>query len=445
MLTLTERAALRDKLFIKLMELKIINISFKNYIYISRRKNLYKALDSNDELRFDYYLYISEFEDEEEALYCIRNHDDYEHHRCPYCNKLVKFYSYSHGNIKSGHQGYRVICGDNKCIAKCTRSEKANKKRENTCEQTYGTKNPMQSKEVQDKAIITNREKYGCDYPTQNPEIQAKAVQTNLAKRGVEYSTQDPEVRKKYEQTCEAKYGPGIKNTFQAEECKAQAEQTKLERYGDSNYNNHEQAKQTCLERYGKTNPKQVDSIIAKAVNTYMQNHSVINPAIVEECQPILDQIKNGLTLIDTYCDDNYFKQFIELFYNYKNRLLRLNEIGSLFDLGGAVIKNRIKELNLLDYFYIQDSSLELHFKDFLIDNNLIEDVDFERHNRSILPLISETCGHPEIDFYLKNDNMGFEINDEAGHNIMRYNSNYHYNKTIQCLQKNIRLIHIWE
>ena len=40
---------------------------------------------------------------------------------------------------------------------------------------------------------------------------------------------------------------------------------TKLEKYGDSNYNNRDKAKQTCLEKYGVDNPYKYESFIKKS------------------------------------------------------------------------------------------------------------------------------------------------------------------------------------
>jgi hypothetical protein len=45
--------------------------------------------------------------------------------------------------------------------------------------------------------------------------------------------------------------------------------QTKLERYGDSGYNNQEKLKDTFIKRYGVDNPSKVKEILEKRINTY--------------------------------------------------------------------------------------------------------------------------------------------------------------------------------
>ena len=86
---------------------------------------------------------------------------------------------------------------------------------------------------------------------------------------------------------------------------------------------------------------------------------------------------------------------------------------------------------------------LELHFKDFLIDNYYEESDDFTRHNHI---LRTDTNDVREIDFLFRKYNIGFEINDLGTHNILNKDINYHYSKTLMAKeQHNIRLIHIWE
>ena len=49
--------------------------------------------------------------------------------------------------------------------------------------------------------------------------------------------------------------------------------QTKLERYGNENYQNTEKIRQTCLERYGVDNPAKLDSIKSKIQDTIIKNN----------------------------------------------------------------------------------------------------------------------------------------------------------------------------
>ena len=121
------------------------------------------------------------------------------------------------------------------------------------------------------------------------------------------------------------------------------------------------------------------------------------------------------------------------MLYKSKNRLLRLNEIANIFNITSNTAKNRLEALGLLKYVFIKDHNLEVQFKEFLDQNG----INYIRHNRSIL--------YPqEIDFMINGD-IGIEINDIGTHNVKSKNTTYHLDKTLQCKEKGIRLIHVWE
>ena len=269
---------------------------------------------------------------------------------------------------------------------------------------------------------------------------------------------------KKRIETNQNKYGKD--NTFQVEEFKQKAEDTKERLYNDRYFTNRKKARDTNRERYGvdwysqteeflekakESNqrergcdwPAQDPIIVARQRETYFKNHKVNNLIITEECQFIFDQIKEGLHLIDVYSNNEYFKEFIKLSVIIKNRLLQFGELAELFGYENQTIGRRIHDLELEEYFDIRVSKLELQFKAFLISNNYKEKNDFIRHNH-ILKTSTNTL--QEIDFLLPQYNLCFEINDLMNHNIKEKDSTYHYNKILMTRdQYNLRLIHIWE
>ena len=97
-------------------------------------------------------------------------------------------------------------------------------------------------------------------------------------------------------------------------------------------------------------------------------------------------------------------------------------------------LKRKLESLELLDYFYIQESNLEIDFKTFLESYNL----NYERHNRSIL---IEDNTRREIDFLINND-IGIEINDVWSHNSLNDNQMtykdplYHQQKSLLAIEK---------
>ena len=391
MMTVEERIALRDELFIEFIKLKIIVFSskYKGYIYTNKRIIKEKIAKESD-IVIQYNKYVSEFKSENEALYCLRCQDDYTNHLCPICGNFAEFYSDGYNCNK-----YRVTCNQIKCRESLANSETANKKRIETNQNKYGKDNTFQVEEFKQKAEDTkerlyndryftnrkkarntNRERYGVDWYSQTEEFLEKAKESNQRERGCDWPAQDP-------------------------------------------------------------------IIVARQRETYFKNHTFENPIIAEECQFIFDQIKEGLQLVDVYSNNKYFEQFVQLSFINKNRLLQFGELAELFDCKNQTIGRRIHELELEEYFDIKVSKLELQFRDFLIDNGYVEKDDFTRYNH-ILKTQIDTL--QEIDFLIPDHKLCFEINDIMNHNIKEKDSMYHYNKTLMAKdQYNLRLIHLWE
>ena len=97
-------------------------------------------------------------------------------------------------------------------------------------------------------------------------------------------------------------------------------------------------------------------------------------------------------------------------------------------------------------------SSYELELYEFFKELGFKEDIDFIRHDRTILKGLNN---HPlELDFYFPKYKVAIEFNGLWHHsynyqikcgmskNVAR---NYHHNKTRQCEEKGIHLIHVWQ
>ena len=171
--------------------------------------------------------------------------------------------------------------------------------------------------------------------------------------------------------------------------------------------------------------------------NKNLSNNNEINTFLKKYNKLFNHDIK----IWNIYNNKSYFNILIQKLYKYKKRKLKLSELLNIFGFTESSIIKRLKKLNLLEYFDIQDSKLELKFKELLENNN----INFKRRNKNILPRNEDTNGQPELDFYLKDYNIAFEINDIISHNSAKKDQYYHINKTLQCKEKEIRLIHLWE
>lgn len=386
MLTFNERINLRDELTkVFLNEIIVCKLSNNHYKIVSA-KSLKAFLNKNIDILNKYNLYISEFRFEEEALYCITHIDDYTNHICPICKEYAQFYNMGHG--------YRLTCGKNKCKQAFAHSEEADKKFKESMQRNHGVNYTGESAELMAKAKATKKDRYG----DENYNNRKKAEETNLARRKVRHQMQDPNVLAKFIQT--------------------------------------------MLERYGVKWALQHPKIVETWRKNYEAKHGVINPTTLEECQSLLDQIKEGLTLAEVYSNNEYFKYFIILSYLHKNRLLLLSETMRIFNKSLTTIGKRISKLGLSNYYDIQESELELFFMSYLIEKKFKNKIDFVRRKYKF----DKDNHKQQIDFQIVNYNIAFEINDICSHNITRQESTYHIHKTRMMNDLyNIRLIHLWE
>ncbi len=136
---------------------------------------------------------------------------------CHVCGKPVEF-------VGKPSLKYRTYCSLS-CLSKDT----ANK-----VEQKYGVRSTLRLDDIQEKSKFTLLEKYGVDHNWKVKEIHDKTVQKTS-------------------------------ELYDRKDLVEKSKQTKLERYGDANYNNYEKAKETWLEHYGVDHPLKIKEIIENA------------------------------------------------------------------------------------------------------------------------------------------------------------------------------------
>ena len=103
----------------------------------------------------------------------------------------------------------------------------------------------------------------------ENPTLFGSSgfVKNMIKKYGVENYTQTNEYIIKSKQTKLERYGNENYNNFD------KSKQTKLERYGDENYNNPQKLKETCLEKYGETSYTKTEDYIIKSKQTKLERY----------------------------------------------------------------------------------------------------------------------------------------------------------------------------
>lgn len=134
------------------------------------------------------------------------------------------------------------------------KTRKCKDKIRRTSLERYGTGNPGCGEKALMKARATNIRLYGTPYPAQSDKIKEKTRQSFIRRYNVDNNMKCREGLAMYQEAMQRKYGEGIVTNFQLEQTKENSRQTKLERYRDQNFNNHEKTRQTKFKKYGDEN-----------------------------------------------------------------------------------------------------------------------------------------------------------------------------------------------
>lgn len=288
-------------------------------------------------------------------------------------------------NFRVGYKTY--------CSRQCMNSDPNKKeKTKQTCLEKYGGVAPASSKEIMSKMQNTTLERYGVDNIQKLDIIKEKTRQTCLKK----YNGQGNEsefLKHKYIDTCIKNLG--VTNPMHNQFCK------------------HKQ-KQTCLSNYGAEHASK--SVLIKEK---MRNSRRIFELNRQDF--LLGYTNNGEWICKCphpECNKCAEKNYIIIPGMYINRKHNNTEpCTRLLPAGDDNTKN---------------TSLEIFVKNILIN------VDYESNNRTILK-------PKEIDIYIPSKQIAIECNGVFSHSTRYKNNSYHVNKLIECREKGIHLITIWE
>ena len=337
------------------------------------------------------------------------------------------------------------------------------------------------------KGQATSLQRYGVNHPAQNPEIKSKQHETNIKKYGVRHSSQSELVKQKQKQTNLTKYG--VENVFQSPEIQLAIASKNLEKYGVKFPTQNKQVsgkiKNTCLKKYGVDNVGKVPDVQRKmkssCVEKYGTDNALKDPQIRKQCQHTM-QTRYG---VDNPMKSDNIRQ--------QTRKTMLEKYGVDNAFKSQVIKQKIREKNIEKYGtpsfqqrHIPQASLEIladatKFENMLLMNGLDEMAKilgvsvttiYTRHNKLGLNIIQpfsslaeseicqwlvnlnlsvethnrKLCAPYEIDIYIPSHNLAIEFDGLYWHSEEKISDkNYHINKTAQCTENGIHLIHIFE
>jgi hypothetical protein len=155
------------------------------------------------------------------------------------------------------------------------------KKLQDTNMKKYGAKNPLQNKDVSLRMKETNIKKYGTTCSLRGKETIKKTLETTLKKFGTTHTSKSKEVMKKVEETNRKKYGG--KAPASSKEVQKKMKETSLKRHGSEFYTQTEEYKQkseeTNLKRYGTKHSSQNLEVMEKTQKSSKRYKDYILPS----------------------------------------------------------------------------------------------------------------------------------------------------------------------
>ena len=307
----------------------------------------------------------------------------------PNCGKKTQFISYK--------QGYRVGCCED------------HTKRLNNLKK-YGVQNVMQLDQNKNKFKKTMLEKYGVTSSLKNPEllkkmhntmnnqggigaanptIKTSMIKTNQQKYGVHNVMQDPATRHKFNTTMLQKYG--VKNALENNSINQKRIDTTIARFGSPHHTQSLKYKTQCRQKF-------ITEKIQK-----LQAH--VKP--VFSCDQYVD-VDQDLQWQCVACG-SIFTDNLD-----NGKIPRCLECNPLLHLGYSKMEQKLA--TMLSCFF-----------------------QVELNNRTVL-------SGKELDIYIPSKKIAIEFNGIYWHSeLFGKNKNYHLNKTEQCAQQGIQLIHVFE
>lgn len=333
-----------------------------------------------------------------EKLYCYLKNLN-EKPKCIVCDRSVNFNRYS--------EGYYTYCS-----IKCRNNDPKLK--------MIGDINPMKKKSVIELVKETKKNRYGDE----------NYVNVNKAKKTKDkrYGNENYNNREKAIETSQKKHG--VDNYTNREKAK----ETSFNRYGDEYYNNQKKTIKTNLVNHGVEYYMKTNEFKEKGDKTKFEKYGVITyTKTIEYKQKMYEKTKrNYAQKLNISLDDIKYDGHVIEILNYC-------EIHNSFKIDKYALKNRIlygignvcTECNpISEHSSIKENELKLFIKTL--------NIDFIENDRKIL-------NGKEIDILILENKLGIEFNGLYWHSDKYLTDNYHLNKTEECEQQGIHLLHVFE
>jgi hypothetical protein len=303
---------------------------------------------------------------------------------CPTCNKQ---FTISYRKVR------QIFCSRTCAVNNVDVLKKASESSKNTYNKKYNGMHPMQTPGTQSNFRKAMMEKYGVDHPSRMVGYRERVEQTNLKKHGIK------------------------------------------------NYNNINQIKKTNLEKYGVEYFVKTKEYKEKVKQSCLKKYGVDHSSKTKKFK-----LAHKQNMFEKFLNNERFINFIPKFNidEYKGVTANFNQ----------KYQFECKRCNLSDFYDISDgrwlkckicdkddnntSTFQHEIYDYI--KSLIKSDKIITNDRSLL--------YPkEIDIFIPDMKIGIECDGLYWHSeiLGRKSKVYHIHKTLSCIRKEVRLIHIFE
>lgn len=290
--------------------------------------------------------------------------------------------------------------------------DKVKEKSRETINSKYGVDYISQSKEIQNKIKSNNIKKYGVEHHLKNNNVLDKQKKTNLNKYGVDNISKLDSVKDKKRKTTHNNYG--VDYIFMDEDFKKNLIKYNKLKYGVEHMLSSDEVrskiKETNKLKYGHENPsknRDISSKIKKSVIKTKHRKILENKEIIS--------IDSDNRIFEMVCDTCESIYNITWFLFYKRRETNTEICTKCNPIDKHQSGKESKVYNFINKIY----------KGNIIRNHIIN--------------------NKELDIFLPDLNIAFEINGLYWHSEIFKPRNYHKDKTNMCIEQGIDLVHLWE
>lgn len=301
---------------------------------------------------------------------------------------------------------------------------KINEKTKSTFIKKYGSLENLY-KIRNDKTKETCLEKYGVESPLQNKDILQKVKDTNIKKYGVSCTLRNKEIRDKGVNTIKSIYG--VDNVSKSEEIKKKKEET-------------------TLKHFGVKYPAQSQIVINTMKNNNIKNYGVDIPS----------KLINTIEKNKKTCLEKYGTEFSSQRFWTKEAIDIINDKNKFLNY---ILSQDLNKLIVADNLGVSKSTIDKYVKKYNLSNQIEwktskvsmperEICNFIREKFPYLEIIRNTRDiifPKELDIFIPEKSIAIEYNGSYWHDSKHINNFNHINKTNECKDKGIRLIHIFD